>query len=538
MIVLDTTTLDERASSLSASELYWLYNALDVCVTFDVLNTLEAQADETALNTYRTSMATLAPVMEMMLEGLPVSLPQRDKTITLFEDQQRQLEDQFQRLCVEGLGLSPDRAKRKGRRPLAINPASPKDVQFLLHDVLKVPEKKRKRKGAKIATTITDRATLEGFRTYLHAEPFINHILALRDAGKDLGFLRTTLDPDHKIRCSLNVAGTNTGRLSSSFSDTGSGTNLQNVRGRLKDIFVADPGWLIMDVDLGQGDSRGVAAIAWNWFVESHGEAYAGTYLDACEGEDLHTAVSRMVWPDLPWGDDPAKWRSVAETPIYREHSYRFLAKGAGHGSNYGAQPQTVATQAHVSVGEAEDFQRAYFAAFPVIRDWQQETLRQLEETRQLTTLWGRRRYFWGDPQASDVRNAAIAYSPQSNTGEFINRGMLQLWHYRNRLDLPIRFLLQVHDSLVLMVKESEAETLVPKIMSKLKVVLPLARGREFTIPLDAKIGWNYGGYHPDRNPHGLVGIDKHFTLDRQPPRKVSGAKHIRNLLTSPLNQL
>lgn len=531
MLILDTHQLGDNYEQLSDDELYWFYNANDVCVTFDVFNELTAQMDEVSRATYQTSMATLAPVMEMMLEGLPVSTSRQAEVIVLFEERQKKLEAGFQRLCVEGLGLPADRAKRKGRTPMAINPASPKDVQYLLYTVLGIPTRKRKRKGADFATPLSDRATLESLRTYYYAEPFINFILALRDVTKALGFLRTKTDEDYRFRCSLNVAGTNTGRLSSSFSDTGSGTNLQNVSGRLKDIFVADDGWSIVDIDLEQGDSRGVAAIAWNWFVEERGEAYAGSYLDACESGDLHTAVSRMAWPDIDWGDDPAKWRSIAEQPFYRDKSRRDLSKAAGHGSNYGALPQTVAGHAHIPVDAAEDFQRAYFGAFPVIVDWQNETLHRLETTRTLITPWGRRRYFWGDPKANDTRNAAIAYSPQSTTGEFINRGAIQLWHYRNRHNLPIRFLLQVHDSLVLMVKTEQLPELMPRIMSALRVVLPLERGREFTIPLAAAVGWNYGPYHPRDNPFGLKGWKGHD--DRQPPKRVKG---IQNLLNTPLD--
>lgn len=532
-MILDSTTIDDKADELSNSEIYWLYNGLDCCVTYDVFNTLDAQMDDVSRATYNTSIATLAPVMEMMLEGLPVSLSRRSEVEGIYRDRLAKLEADWQRLCVEGLGLPPDRAKRPGRSSLAVNPASPKDVQFLFHEVLGLPEKRRKKKGADFATVTTDRATLEDFRSYFHAEVFVNYILAMRDAGKAIGFLRSKLDADNRLRCSLNVAGTNTGRLSSSFSDTGSGSNLQNISGRLKDIFVAEPGWSIVDVDLEQGDSRGVAAIAWNWFVESHGEEWAGRYLDACESGDLHSAVCRMAWPNLPWGDDPSKWRPIAEQPYYRDKSYRDLAKVLGHGSNYGSLPATAAANAKLPIEAAEEFQRAYFTAFPCIVAWQERTLELLETTRTLTTPFGRRRYFWGDPKASTTRNAAIAYAPQSTTGEFINRGAINLWFMRNRHNLPIRFLLQVHDSLVLAVRTEALEELMPRILDYLKVVLPLERGREFSIPTAAKVGWNYGGFDPKENPYGLKswkGSD-----DRKPPRP---PRTLVSLLNTPVNRL
>lgn len=533
MLILDTTSLDEKAENLSDSEIYWVYNALDCCVTYDVLNAIKPQLDEVSAETYRVSMASVAPVMEMMLEGLPVDESRRREVLKHYQDQLARLEKNFFRLCVEGLGLDPARTKRVGRPPCPISWSSPVDVQFLFYTVLGLPEKKKRKKGQDFATATSDRATLEGFRSYFHAEPFVNFILALRDAAKSIGFLRTSLDADMKMRCSFNVAGTDTGRLSSSFSDTGSGTNLQNITGKLKDIYVAEPGWSILDVDLEQGDSRGVGAIAWNWFVEEHGEAFAGSYLDACESGDLHTTVTRMAWADKAWGDDPSKWKKVAEEIAYRDKSYRDLAKALGHGSNYMGQPPTMASHAKLPVGVVVEFHKNYFGAFPCIPAWQQETLRQLDTTRTLITPFGRRRYFWDDPKATTTRNAAIAYSPQSTTGEFTNRGMIQLWHHRNRLSLPIRFLLQVHDSLVFSIRTSQAETLVPIILEKLKVILPLAKGREFSIPHGAKFGWNYGGYHPETNPYGL----KKWTgsVDRTPPKRPGT---FLSMLDTPLTQL
>lgn len=503
MLIVDTSLLDEDASGHTASEVYWIYNGYDCCITMEVFEVLEPQLDPVAAATYRTSMETLGPVLEMMLEGLPVNQSARDRSYRHYSDRLSGLEARWRKLCTEGLGIPADRSSRKGRSPTPVNIASPKDVQFLFHEVLQVPEVKKRKKGANIATVTTDRAVLESFRNHYYAEPFVNFVLAMRDAGKAMGFLRTPLDADSKIRCSFNVAGTDTGRLSSSFSDMGTGTNLQNVSGKQKDIFCAEPGWVIVDVDLEQGDSRGVGALCWEFFRESHGEAFAGAYLDACESGDLHTSVCRMAWPGLDWGDDPKGWKKVAGQLAYRDKSYRDLAKVLGHGSNYMGQPNTMAGHTKTPAPIIQEFQQAYFAAFPCIQAWQQETIRRVQSTSQLTTLWGRRRYFWNDLTKQSTLNAAIAYDPQSTTGEFTNRGMIQLFRLRNRLNLPIRFLLQVHDSLVFMVKEETINETIPQILDYLRVVKRLGGGRDFTIPHGCKVGWNYGSAS-DQNPHGL----------------------------------
>lgn len=539
MLILDTLELEEKSSSLSDSEIYWTYCGLDCCVTYDVFNAIKPQLDEVSTATYNTSMATIPVFLEMMLAGFPVNLERRREVCQEYEKQLAQLEKGFIRLCVEGLGIPADRTKRdRGRPSVPINPASPKDIQFLFHTVLQVPEKRKRSKGKTEASVTTDREVLEGFRSYYFAEVFVNFILAIRDCQKAIGFLRTKLDDDHRIRCSFNVAGTKTGRANSSFSDMGTGTNLQNITGKLKDIFVPDEEYVLVDIDLEQGDSRGVGAIAWNWFVEEHGEEWAGRYLDACESGDLHTSVTQMAWANLDWTDSVKANRSVADQLAYRDKTYRDLSKGLGHGTNYLGQAQTMALAAHLPVSLIVDFQKKYFNGFPCIPAWQQETIRLVREERCLITPFGRRRWFWDDPNAVPTHNAAIAYSPQSTTGEFINRGAIQLQHYRHRSDIPVKFVLQVHDSLVLMLKWRSLHETLPIVMEKLKVTLPLVKGREFTIPLAAKVGWNYGSV--EYNKDGSV-KDNPFGLQkwkgeelRKPPKRVTS---IEALLNTPLNQ-
>lgn len=520
MIIVDTAALDQQCSGYTPSEVYWIYNGLDCCVTLEVFETTFPQLDEVTGPIYRHDMEMVGPVIEMSLEGLPVDLSRRREVKHHYSTVLSQLEMKWARLCHEGLGIPLDRTKRKGRPPVPISISSPKDVQFLFHEILGVPEKKKRRKASGIVSATTDRDTLEGFRNYYFAEPFVNMILAQRDQMKSIGFLNSRLDPDNHLRCSFNIAGTDTGRLSSQFSDDGTGTNLQNITGKLKDIFVAPPGWMFVDVDLEQGDSRGVGAIAWNMFVESHGEEWAGKYLDACESGDLHTTVCKMAWTDLAWGNDPAGWKAVAEQIAYRDLSYRDLSKKLGHGSNYMGQPQTMAMHTKMPVGIISDFQVSYFNSFPCITAWQNEAIRQLTERRELITPWGRRRIFWNDPAKQATKNAAIAYAPQSTTGEFTNRGLLNLWHHRNQKNLPIRFLVQVHDSVVMLVRQEAIGDMVPLILKHMRVPLMLARDREFTIPHGIKVGWNYGRFDKVGNPYGLLGW-KGEEL-RQPPRRQS----------------
>ena len=116
MLIIDTQNLEKTSAGLTNSEIYWTYCALDCCVTYDVINVIEPQLDDIARETYNTSMATLPVVLEMMLEGLLVDLAKRGEVLSHYEKQLAQLEEAFNELCVEGLGIEPDRTKRdKGR---------------------------------------------------------------------------------------------------------------------------------------------------------------------------------------------------------------------------------------------------------------------------------------------------------------------------------------------------------------------------------------------------------------------------------------
>ena len=117
---------------------------------------------------------------------------------------------------------------------------------------------------------------LNDLKRYYEAQPFSNFVLALRDIGKQISFLRGV---GERLYTSFLVAGTVTGRLASKYSDFGVGTNLQNIDRRLRRIFVADPGMILVNIDLEQADARNVGAIIWNLLYETHGAAYAGSIL-------------------------------------------------------------------------------------------------------------------------------------------------------------------------------------------------------------------------------------------------------------------
>lgn len=464
---------------------YWLYNGLDTAVTREIFDNIEGFLDPVTSATYEFSRALQAPVLEMSMRGLLVNQNRRGRTVKEFREKLEILEDQFNRLCVEGIGL-----------PAPINWRSPTQLNKLLYDILGLPvQKKRNTKG--VFAPFSGREALENLQIHFLAEPICIRLLAMRDLGKSLGFLQTGIDPDGRMRTGINIAGTNTGRWSSTESEFGTGTNLQNVTESLRSVFVADKGYKFANLDLEQADSRNLGALIWERLFDEVGEREAGKYLDACEAGDLHTFVCKMCNPQLAWGT--ASDRQIADQPLYRSKSYRDGSKQLGHGSNYLGTPVTMAKHSKFPVSLVRAFQIQYFAAFPAIPSYHQYVRNQLRESASLTTLMGRRRYFFGRPDEDATVREAVAYSPQSMTGDEINTGILNLWRANK-----IQLLMQVHDSILFQYPEEQENEIIPWALEQLKAPLELRNGRKFVVPTEAQVGWNWGKAS-EGNPDGLI---------------------------------
>lgn len=478
--IIDTATLNLDACT--GDETRWVYNGLDSCVTAEVLQNMMQHADDVALRTYEFSKALQGPILEMNLRGLRVNKKRKLKVIADITTKITRLEEQLDAIIQEGIGVA------------GANWRSPTQLKSLLYDIMQLPvQKKRNTNGAFTATT--DEAALEKLANYFIAEPICNHILLLRGLGKSLGFLRTGVDPDGRMRTQFNIAGTVTGRFASSATDFGTGTNLQNVTESLRSVFVADPGMMFCNIDLEQGDSRNVGALCWNLFANED-EAFAGSYLNACESGDLHTFVSKIAFPHLAWGTAPD--REIAEQLAHKHYDYRFMSKKIGHGSNYLAQPHTIAKHARIPLDIAKTFQSRYFDGFPCIPAWHKNVFWNLENLGYLISPFGRRRYFFGRPKDGSTQREAVAHVPQSMTGDEINQGILNLW----RAD-KVQLLVQVHDSILFQFPEHLRDEIVPWAIEAIKTKLILERGREFVVPTEASTGWNWGKVGDD-NPDGL----------------------------------
>lgn len=451
----------------------WIYNGLDCCITAEVLDALLPQLDNHTFATYNFSRDLQGPALEMRLRGVRIDNARKAQVIDDYFDKIDYLERNLDLIVLEGVGMD------------SFNWKSNKDLQELFYDKLGIPIIRR---GGR---PTVNRDALEKMEAYTIAKPIVSHIKAMRDLGKKISMLKTEIDPDGRMRTSYNIAGTTTGRFSSSFSEFGTGTNLQNIEESLRSVFVADKGMKMAYIDAQQGESRVVGAIEWNLFKD-------GRYLDTCESGDLHTNVAKLCWPRLSWPGTPKGDRALAEEPYYRHYSRRFMCKKIGHGTNYGGKPKTISDQAKINIRVIEEFQPAYFRAFPAKRQWHEWTDNQLRRYGFIVTITGRKRWFFGRRNDDSTLREAIAYQGQA-LGDILNAGMLNVW----RANI-CQVLMQIHDAILIQYPEEQEDEIIPKVLTLIQHPIQLEHGRELLIPYDCKTGWNWGEFDATKNPDGL----------------------------------
>ena len=194
-----------------SNELLWAYNGLDCLLTAEILDALLPQLDEHTSGTYRFSRALQGPALEMRLRGVRIDTARKSEVIDEYFESLDRLEENLVKLVGEGCDF------------WQFNWRSNKDLGELFYDRLGIPVIRKQGRPT------VDRSALEKMEVYIVAKPIVRHLEAMREIGKKIQMLRTEIDPDGRIRTSYNIGGTSTGRFSSSFSEFGTGTNLQNI---------------------------------------------------------------------------------------------------------------------------------------------------------------------------------------------------------------------------------------------------------------------------------------------------------------------
>lgn len=485
---------------VSDFDLLQIYNGLDTQATIEIEGKIEPQLDEVSRLIYNFEMAQLGPAIDMMFRGLLIDQEFRHLNARKAWHTMCHAERVFAEITYGMLGVS-------------YNISSPVKVAELLYDKLYLPEQRDSKTGRR--TTRVD--ALETLEQFPHAIYLLKCLKIHRTAAKLYQVLTTGIDADGRMRTSYNVGATETGRWSSSEGVFNTGDNLQNKTKSLREMFIADQGYKIFQRDLRQAESRGMGFLSGDL-----------AYIAACEGGDLHTDVSAMVYTQLDWPNDPASRKRLAEEQFYRHWSRRDLSKRGGHGSNYYARPSTVAKAMQVQLQVAEEFQDSYFSAFPDIPKYHRHKAQQLGQQGFCTTPLGRRRHFLGRLNTDETLREAIAYEPQSLIVDIVDVALLRLWKNVHPLVL---LQTQTHDSITGLYLEKDEEEVIEATAKAFDIDVPvtdpLGVTRTMNIPTDIQVGWNMGEWKMDKktgeikNPDGLKDYEGHDERTRTRPAEI-----------------
>lgn len=490
MPIIQTHTLSPETPLPS-----WLqhttYCGLDCCLTSEIRDALEPQlqSSPSAQTIYSFERALQGPYLDLMLRGFAVDELARKYAAESLGKRIESLQSLLDSLCRAAC----DRTYS----------ARSYHLRDLFYSHLQLPEIWLSQKGEK-KLSLNREALEKLYDRYLYARPFINCILTIRDLAKQKEVFETEIKRG-RFFSSYNIAGTETGRPSSSSSAFGDGGNAQNIAPSLRYVFIPDPGYKLCVIDYEQVEARDVGFICGCLFGD-------WSYLDACESGDLHTTNCRLMssWSHLPWTGNLILDKEIASTIFYRDFSYRDMMKRGGHLTNYWGTDFTMARALKIPQKMAYDFQMAYCkgenSAYPVIPKYWQWVAENIQTVHHLTDLFGRRRHFFGRPNDDATIREGIAFVPQGTTANRTNLGFWRVWKYLPEAQL----LAQTFDSITFQYLESSNEDfIINRALELLKVELISPSGRSYVVPGEAKVGWNWGNFNLDpkkgrSNPGGL----------------------------------
>jgi DNA polymerase-1 len=276
-----------------------------------------------------------------------------------------------------------------------------------------------------------------------------------------------------RVHTSFSMAGTNTGRLSSS------DPNLQNIPIRtdngkkIRTAFIAEEGFELLSADYSQVELRLAAEMA---DIKALKQAFR-------DGVDIHSATASQIF-GVPMDQ---------MTPDIRRS-----AKAINFGIIYGISGFGLAKQLGIPQGEAAQYIKTYMARFPELKKFMDDAKEFARKHGYVQTLYGRKCFVRGiNDKNPAVRNFAERQSInaplQGTAADIMKRAMIALPPALKAAGLSARMLLQVHDELVLEAPIAEKDAtakLVKDVMEK------AGEGLDTPLVVEARFGKNWATAH------------------------------------------
>ncbi len=357
------------------------------------------------------------------------------------------------------------------------NIASPKQLGEVLYNDLKIADLKKTKKGS----FATSASVLEDLAFKGHKFPRL--ILDWRQLSKLKNTYSDSL-PEHinsqtkRVHTSFLLAATTTGRLASS------DPNLQNIPIKSddgKDIrkaFIAEKNHVLISADYNQIEMRILADLA---DVKGLKKAFKNN-------EDIHSLTASQIF-------------NIDIKKVNQDQ--RRKAKAINFGIIYGISQYGLAKQINVSNHEAEEFLNAYFAKFPEIKTYMDQTIKFCRKSGYVNNIFGRRSHFIGiNDKNYNIRNfqerAAINAPIQGSASEIMRLAMIRLnKHMNEQKNKKTKMLLQIHDELIFETPKEDVQRISKIIIEEMSSVATSDQ-HSFSIPLtvDLNTGDNWGELH------------------------------------------
>lgn len=443
------------------SEILIPYLYRDTCATFQLWNLFKKLMRPGSERVYKMLLKASNVFKEIECNGCLVDIDYiyqlQDELDTLILEAEKHVKEASEALWDPAAYMEETGAKSF---PGPFNLKSPKQLKWVLE----------KATGDKL-----EKADKEALDYLVDAYPEIPFIQAICDLRKYNKYMDTyvqgildVMDADHRVRCTFNLHGTETGRLSCS------NPNMQNIpRSKMiKNLFIAPKGYALVQFDYSQAELRTLA-----WL--SQDEYLRETYR---EGKDLHDAMALKIF-----GPEFTKEQRVA-------------AKTVNFGIPYGRGPGSIRGKLHMSMGEATKLVRDWYAAAPGAKRFVDKMRKVPYNPEPYTTVFGRQRhYIVTMDNRNHVENEAVNF-PVSSTASDLT--MLSLCSIHDQLiaeGIDARIVNTVHDSIIIeciddlkvLKRVVEIGTSTMANMPKKYLVEPAL---DFPFKADAEIGYKWGG--------------------------------------------
>ena len=342
------------------------------------------------------------------------------------------------------------------------NLGSAKQIRAILFDKLELPVLAKTPKGQ----PSTAESVLQEL-AFDHALPrlILEHRAVAKLKSTYTDALPACVNPaTGRVHTSYHQAVASTGRLSSS------DPNLQNIPvrthegRRIRQAFVADPGFTMVAADYSQIELR----------IMAHLSGDAGLLEAFASGADIHRATAAEVFAGGAAGEVTDEQRRSA--------------KAINFGLIYGMSAFGLARQLGIERGEAQSYVDLYFSRYPGVKAYMDATRESARDRGYVETVFGRRLYL-PEIRSSNIHRrqyaerTAINAPMQGTAADIIKRAMLDLDAWIAESGAPVRMIMQVHDELVFEVAGEAVGDVTPIIRERMSAAAELA------VPLVVDVG-------------------------------------------------